>query len=101
MRDRCCAGDACGSPEVIVERVGTVRNGSAASRQRRPADETSMIESRPDEERFHPTLSSPVSAAATVRISGGGIPSFQDVSFQPSNHHPDENGSMPPKRGSI
>ena len=46
-----------------------------------------MIERRPYVERFHPTLKSHVSAAATVRISGGGIPIFQDASFQPSNHH--------------
>ncbi len=55
-----------------------------------------MIESRPYEERFHPTLRSHVSAAATVRTSGGGMPILQDASCQPSNHHADENGSMPP-----
>src|SRR5262245_12269566 len=68
---------------------------------RRPAGGISVIESSPYADRFHPTRRSQVSAGATVRISGGGIPSFQDASFQPSNHHADENGSMPPNLGSI
>src|SRR5262249_8894000 len=72
-----------------------------ASRQRRPAGGTSVIEIGPYAERFHPARNSQVWAAATVRISGGGMPTFQDASSQPSNHHADENGSMPPKRGSI
>jgi hypothetical protein len=52
-------------------------------------------------ERFQPSLKSHVSAAATVRTSGGGMPILHDASFQPSNHHADENGSIPPKRRSI
>jgi len=60
-----------------------------------------VIESSPYAERFHPTCSSHVFASATVRSSGGGMPTFHDASFQPSNHHADENGSMPPNRGSI
>jgi serine/threonine protein kinase len=71
------------------------------SRHRRPAGGLSVIERRPNVERCHPTLSSQVSAAATVRTSGGGMPAFQDASRQPSNHHADENGSMPPNRRSI
>ena len=81
--------------------VHTARRPGRALRHRLPAGGTSVIESSPYADRFHPTLKSQVSAGATVRIAGGGIPSFQEVSFQPSNHHADENGSMPPNRGSI
>ena len=57
-----------------------------------------MIESSPYVDRFQPTLSSHVCGAATVRTSGGGMPTFHVESLQPSNHHADENGSMPPNR---
>ena len=48
----------------------------------------------------HPTRSIHVSATATVRDSGALSPRLHDESLQPSNHHADENGSMPCQRAS-
>ena len=80
-------------------RVDVPRRCWRSRRHRRPAAGISSIASKPWTR--HPVRKSHVWASATVRISGGDTPRRQRSSVQPSNHHEDENGSMPPYRRSM